>query len=85
MDELFRTNRSEVMNQKQEAKRYFSLLIKLGLTMVTCIGAGFSIGLVTFKLLPIGGVTIIAGVFLGVGLGFYLVVLQIKKDSDSYA
>lgn len=67
------------MKDRAEAKQYFSLLIKLGVTMVVSIGMGFALGLLLIKYGHVGKAVLIVSLLSGVGLGFYLVVIQIKR------
>jgi F0F1-type ATP synthase assembly protein I len=62
-----------------DAGPYFSLLIKIGTTMVANILLFFSLGLALDKWLDLNGIPVFVGVFLGVGIGFYYVFKAVQN------
>ena len=64
--------------KKTGTGKYFSLLIRLGMSMVLSILCFFSIGLYLDRLLGTG-VFVFLGVILGLIIGFYLVYREIMK------
>ena len=65
--------------RKKLWSKYFNLLIKLALTMLVSIMACFFVGLTLSNYFSLGGTSIVLGVFIGVGIGFYFIYLQLKS------
>ncbi|RAP33123.1 hypothetical protein DID80_08265 [Candidatus Marinamargulisbacteria bacterium SCGC AAA071-K20] len=62
-----------------DAGPYFSLLIRIGTTMVGCILLFFCLGLLIDNWLHLKGIPVFVGVFMGVGVGFYYVFKAVKN------
>ena len=58
---------------------YFNLLIRVGLIMVVSIAVFFMCGLYLDRYFQLQGVPILVGVFVGVGVGFFMLYREIMK------
>jgi len=67
------------MKNKEELAPYLSLLSRLGIGMFLCIAFGFGVGLFLDRQFQKGGIFIIAGLFLGLAMGFIYLFREIQR------
>ena len=64
--------------KKKRLNEYFNFLIKLAMSMVASILVFFSLALYLDRLFFNNGALVIAGTFIGVLVGFWLIYKQLK-------
>ena len=65
-------------NNYKEVSPYISLLMKLGIGILCCLGGGFFVGLFLDKQFNSSGLFLLIGTGIGLALSFIFLIIQVQ-------